>query len=278
MELVFLSVLLGLGAIIGLSGGDDGGDDASTTPPPANAGPDNIIGTSGDDRIEAGAGDDTVDGGAGNDTIFLGIGSDTANGGPGNDTIFGSGGADNVTGGPGDDQVFLEDGTDESTPSDIGGIPQDGGNDIIRGGGGNDILSDRYGTNELYGDEGADTLRAVDAFGDGTPDQLFGGFGVDLLIGDDGDTMSGGAREDDFIGVFDEAGDGAVTITDFDRNTETLTLQFATGTFPTFTDGDITADLVTSPGNILISVGGNVVAVLQGQTVFNPASVSVQMI
>ncbi|NNF71611.1 MAG: hypothetical protein HKN02_05395 [Rhodobacteraceae bacterium] len=283
MELILLTALLGTAALIGLiGGGSDDGDAAADSP--SNSGPDVINGTDGDDRIEAGAGDDIVNGGAGNDTIFLGIGSDTANGGPGEDRIFGNNGADTVTGGPGDDQIFLEGGNDESTPSDIGGIPQDGGNDIIRGGTENDIISDRYGANELYGEEGADTLRAVDFPGDDTPDLLFGGFGADLLIGDDGDIMEGGAREDDFVAVFDESGDSAVTITDLDRLTETLTFQFERSVYapnpgdPDITTADITPDFTTSPGDIILRLDGTPVAVLEGQTVYLDSSIIVQMI
>ncbi|MEO0734620.1 MAG: hypothetical protein AAFZ52_17420, partial [Bacteroidota bacterium] len=51
------------------------------------------------------------------------------------------------------------------------------------GGGGNDQLLDRFGMNELFGEEGADTINAVDNTGDNTPDELFGGFGMDTLIG-----------------------------------------------------------------------------------------------
>lgn len=274
MELILLTALLGVGLIAGLAGG--GGDDGGGGGP--LSGPDVIDGTDGDDRIESGAGDDVVTGGLGNDTIFLGIGADIANGNEGDDTIWGGGGPDRVTGGPDDDRIFLEGGDDESTASDIGGIPQDGGNDLIRGGEGNDVISDRYGSNELYGEEGADTLFAVDADGDDTPDLLSGGFGRDTLIGDDGDTMTGGEREDTFEAVFNEVGDGSVTITDFDRSTETLTFEFDSSVFPTYTVTDIMPDFTTSPGDLILTIDGNTVAVLEGVTVYDPAAFAVTMV
>ncbi|MEL6643028.1 MAG: hypothetical protein AAFQ79_03775 [Pseudomonadota bacterium] len=275
MELILLSALLGLGLVIGLVGGDDDGDDS---PPPANAGNDVITGTADADRIEAGAGDDIVNALGGNDQLFLGIGSDTANAGEGEDTVFGGGGADNVQGGPGDDRIFLEDGPDQSIGVDLAGIPQDGGNDLIRGGGGNDQLLDRFGMNELFGEEGADTINAVDNTGDNTPDELFGGFGMDTLIGDDGDELTGGERDDTFFGRFDETGEDPITITDYIDATETLTLEFDSATFTTpLSNADLSFNTLTGPDRVEVLVDGTVYAVLEGLTT-TPTNVNVAMI
>lgn len=71
-------------------------------------------------------------------------------------------------------------------------------------------------------DRVATAVRSGDVT-DSSPDDLEGGDGSDLLLGDDGDTLAGGAGADDF-GVLHFAGDRQVTIEDFDPSTETLTL------------------------------------------------------
>ncbi|MFN3217342.1 MAG: hypothetical protein ACE367_12675 [Acidimicrobiales bacterium] len=88
-----------------------------------NAGPNDIVGTSGndlirgfggdddlygregDDRIRGGAGRDDIYGEDGNDRLFGGPGNDDIEGGPGNDRIFGGSGEDDLYGGPGNDRI-----------------------------------------------------------------------------------------------------------------------------------------------------------------------------
>lgn len=84
---------------------------------------DDLIGTSGDDIIDALAGDDTLKGLGGNDNL---LGNDD------NDKLIGNGGNDTLTGGAGNDHLLAGSGND----SLIGGT----GNDKLLGGNGDDIL------------------------------------------------------------------------------------------------------------------------------------------
>ena len=70
-------------------------------------GNDVIVGTSGDDLIDAGEGSDTIYGLGGNDALFGWNGNDIIDGGDGDDWIFGEGGTDTLTGGAGND-IFGE--------------------------------------------------------------------------------------------------------------------------------------------------------------------------
>jgi Ca2+-binding RTX toxin-like protein len=71
-----------------------------------------ILGTAGNDTINAGGGDDCVLGGGGNDTINGGAGNDVILGGPDNDNLRGWTGDDIVIGGPGTDTVRGDGGYD----------------------------------------------------------------------------------------------------------------------------------------------------------------------
>jgi Ca2+-binding RTX toxin-like protein len=69
----------------------------------------------------------------------------------------------------------------------------------------------------LHGDLGDDTLSAVRDEGgdDGDPraDTLFGGFGSDVLAGDNGDTLDGGAGRDSYE-VYNWNGAGDLVVID----------------------------------------------------------------
>jgi Ca2+-binding RTX toxin-like protein len=84
---------------------------------------DTIIGTDGDDIINAGGDDDFICGRGGNDII---------NAGDGDDTVFGGDGNDIMNGGPGDDLLRGEDGHD---------IINGDGNDDCSGGSDDDIVN-----------------------------------------------------------------------------------------------------------------------------------------
>lgn len=174
-------------------------------------------GTAGDDRITGTDGTDFVFGNAGEDKIFLGDGDDMGEISPeaqaamdaaqtpgefidayeasGFFGAVGGTGADYIDGGHGDDAI---------TGSQ--------GNDVLRGNLGADTLIDFEGSNKLFGGYGNDTLIATDY--DGDPDLLDGGGNDDYLLGNDGDTMTGGDGSDLF-GVYWQGDDDPVTVTDF---------------------------------------------------------------
>lgn len=101
------------------------------------------------------------------------------------------------------------------------------GNDVLRGNLGADYLEDTSGADSLYGGYGNDDLVALDLYGSGAPDLLDGGANDDALLGDNGDTMTGGDGADQFS-VYWQPGDAPVTLTDFgaapEGTDETLTI------------------------------------------------------
>lgn len=232
-------------------------------------GPDVFLGSAADDAVNALEGDDDVDGGEGDDLLMLGAGNDTGLGGPGDDELQGEDGDDFLIGGPGDDRVFGGAGNDYTYLSSdtLGGEANDeGGNDLLRGGAGDDELFDGLGQNAVYGDLGSDIVDGRDLEDSGLPDFLFGGFGSDLVLGDNGDTMTGGAGRDTF-GILPYDGDEAVQITDFDQAAgEVLVIQIQAAA-----PGVLT--LFETSGDTEVRVDGVVIAVLQGATGLDPASI-----
>ena len=154
---------------------------------------------SGADTIYAGAGDDTVNAGAGDDIVFAGSGIDAVAGYEGDDIISGGEGADTLWGDyiasnpTGAQQTHTEFGATWSTQLQLD--PARHGRDIIDGGEGNDTL-----------------------YGGGQADELYGGAGDDIILGDDknigvqyagddyldggsgNDSLDGGAGSDELVG------------------------------------------------------------------------------
>jgi len=157
-------------------------------------GNDVISGRGGDDLIISGGGNDSIGGGSGNDNIFAGSGNDAVSGGDGDDRIFGGKGNDLIDGGAGNDL-----------------LSGDNGNDTILGGAGNDTAFGGKGNDFVGGGDGNDSL-----FGGRDNDTVDGGAGNDFISGDRGsDVLTGGAGSDTFY-FFSSGGDyGVDTITDF---------------------------------------------------------------
>lgn len=194
---------------------------------------DNMVGTAADDSITALEGNDYVAGLDGNDTILLGTGNDHGLGGTGNDHIYGAEGADVAEGGAGDD--------------------------LLRGGADNDILFDDEGADTLCGDLGQDLIDARDepAGVAGSSDILYGGYGYDTLIGDNGDTMSGGAWQDEF---YVTQGGGPAVITDWEDG-EQVTVTVPVG----LRDAAITTRDSEDGLDLELVYNDQVVAILSGQ-------------
>ncbi|MGF1503089.1 MAG: DUF4214 domain-containing protein [Paracoccaceae bacterium] len=147
----------------------DGFDTVGSQPPLATEGPEQILGSAFDDRID-------------------GLG--------GADRIFGQGGADLLVGGAAADQIDGGDGADTLA----GGA----GDDLLIGGDGGDLVSGGDGADELQGGAGADSL-----IGGAGEDRLFGGDGADLFIGQIGgsvDRVNDFTQGEDLLSVPAEAG------------------------------------------------------------------------
>ncbi len=238
MEFFLLPILALIGVALLLdTGGDD--DDEETV----GETPENDL-----NYLQFGPEDDLSEGTSDNDAMYLGVGDDFATGGLGNDKIFMGEGQD-ATVDLGKDGSFETEGME--------------GDDFIRGGEGRDILVDALGSNTIYGDTGYDRINAIDAEGDeGTPDTLYGGFGRDVLFGDNGDVMSGGAQEDRFTVLATDNMD-PVTITDFAEG-DTLLIREDAGGYQVIER--ITTVAAENGEDTQVLLDGEVILVLQGIT------------
>lgn len=278
MGALLLLSLLPMALVFGAFGGDDDEPEQTADEPEGErieAQPETpVTGTEGDDTIIGTDGDDIVSGAGGDDNIYLGAGNDGFNTDEelDLDALIDKALADDPVGAAEDLAEADFFGADGGAGDDYidGGAGNDGilggaGDDTLRGGLGKDLLVDVEGENELYGGYGSDLLMALDASGTDAPDLLDGGAQNDDLLGDDGDTMTGGAGLDNF-GIVWAPGDAAVTITDFgtgnidDENSEELTVQVGTWSqTQTFTLADTEAGAA-------LSIDGAVVTVLNGVT------------
>ncbi|WP_270732098.1 calcium-binding protein [Shimia sp. Alg240-R146] len=194
-----------------------------------------------------------IDGTTADDTLSGGDANDTINGGGGNDWILSGGGNDSVSGGADDDRIALGGGSDIYGGDGV----DESGNDTVRGGSGNDWLFDVTGADTLLGGLNEDTLiGAQSGVLDDEADLLGGGYGDDVILGDNGDTINGGEGVDTF-GIGFEFGQGfdAVTITDFESTTEALTLAVTGDIVPGSLEWSVSLDEAT--GIATIDIWGN---------------------
>ena len=119
-----------------------------------------IVGTDGDDTIDAGGGRDWVTAGGGDDTVRGGDDGDIIRGGSGDDELYGDGGNDVIRGDSGDDEIYGGSGNDT--------LLGDAGADTIDGGSGNDFIAGGAGNDTLTGGSGADTFVFGGSSGDDT--------------------------------------------------------------------------------------------------------------
>ena len=250
---------------------DDGGaPDINGTPED-----DVLQGTGQAEDINAGGGDDLVSGGGGDDDLDLGVGNDVALGEGGDDLILGGGGDDLVDGGAGNDTIWLGKGDDVI---DVGFLDEVGatdpaGDDRMSGGDGDDSIADWVGSDTLTGELGQDLIVSVDEMGtEDAGDVTSGGWGLDTLVADDGDTVSGGGSADEFHVYADEVSDAAVTVTDFDGAREQLILDLDVGAFGDLTDEDFTTETDPDTGDVSVLLDGQVVALLTNPAQFDPAT------
>ena len=217
-------------------------------------------GTEKDDELTGGVGIDVIDGKAGNDLI---------NGDKGDDNLLGGKGDDTVYGGEGNDVIKLGDGNDRSSAGGIGSLTHDEdlGDDTIYGGAGNDDITDASGKNMLDGGDGNDKLNAIDDR-TGQADTVMGGKGSDILMGDDGDTLTGSEGNDEFK-IYHEKDDTAVVIEDFDPTNEIIKLVATKADGTPYTSDDVTIETDKDAKVTTIFVDGQEAIKLKGVTSFS---------
>ncbi|MFK7835242.1 MAG: calcium-binding protein [Sulfitobacter sp.] len=236
LELIAIPTLLTVGFLWDYLSSEDDDDDFSDDPIQITL-EDDVVefhGTEAKEHVRANALDNILTGSDNNDLIGGLEGEDTISGEAGDDRLFGGDGSDSASGGVGDDKIFLADGDDFVLPDPA--TQSDAGNDFIRGGAGHDVIMDSVGSNTVHGDIGHDLLFSVDGLGlDGTidpsetnsPDSIHAGFGNDTLVGDAGDTLTGGAGEDRFVIATPSDTPGApAVVTDFDLRDDLLSVVF----------------------------------------------------
>ncbi len=200
----------------------------------AGEGNDTLYGGEGDDKLVGAGGSDILDGGTGANRMYGETGDDVFVGGAGADTFYGGDGLDTIdySNSAAGVQVDLTAGTlaggDAANDTLGGGLEPasieaivgsefddvlvgsdqavgDPGNQLY-GGGGNDSIDARDGDDIVDGGAGNDILS-----GGLGADQISGGDDRDLIYGDAGDTVDGGAGGDDFD-TLDLRGQGSVNV------------------------------------------------------------------
>ncbi len=245
-----------------------------------DAGNNNLVGTDGDDTINAGVGIDTVNGGAGNDLLIVDYSSNTYTGtNPGAglrtssilpnsdplsfDGVYSANRAGSfdlltfsnierfqITGTIADDMIATGAGND-TINGGVGNDTIDGGagNDILNGGAGNDTIDNNRGIDTIDGGEGIDTLVNSD-FSSSTESLAFVDTGVTHtpinLI--DGSSVS---NTEHFINLITGSGNDTINFT----QTQTINNNISTGSGDDTINAGVGIDTVNGgAGNDLLIV------------------------
>lgn len=165
-------------------------------------GPDTLVGTMKDDRIEALAGNDHLYGLNGPDTYRGGddrlsenleLGTPGAPAPPpgegytGKDVMYGEGGTDVLIGARSADTLYG--GPNNPDPSSTEALFGDTGDDTLKGGDGRDNLQGAGGRDRLLGGRGPGFLDAAFSETVGTPDVVDCGAGTDTAVANNNDTV-----------------------------------------------------------------------------------------
>lgn len=175
------------------------------------SGADRLFGRNGNDYLDGGSGSDLLNGGNGNDTLHGWTGNDVLYGEAGNDDLFGEAGNDRLHGGAGDDTLFGYAGKDKlygDAGSDRLWGDQDDSNvsaDVIMGGTGDDWVFYDYMKSirvDLDGQSGDDGRPGEGDTVGSDVENLYGGFGNDVLIGNaSSNYIHGGPGNDTIRGL-----------------------------------------------------------------------------
>ena len=212
---MFSAVTVNLLTGVGSGGAADGDIYVSIEAVGTHTGDDVVIGShdanqiwtgSGNDTLVGNGGNDMLDGGAGNDLLDGGAGADTLNGGDGKDILAPgvafavSGFQDVIDGGAGFDTVDFSGATQAVIVNLLNGTatsPANGSNFII-------VNATITAVENIQGGSGGDVLIGDDGenhlFGGAGDDYLSGGNGDDFLEGQDGDDAASGGEGDDVLG------------------------------------------------------------------------------
>ncbi|MES2665322.1 MAG: hypothetical protein V4712_04430 [Pseudomonadota bacterium] len=229
-----------------------GGDDLIA----GEQGRDTLNGDGGNDLLLGGLGDDVLSGGDGDDEMIGGIGNDDMEGGAGDDALVGSTGADTLSGGEGDDFLVGVDAQPgnfvtealATTAADVAEVLPGLFDGVVDGWRADRISNDIQSANT--------DLWPV------WPDEVNGDAGNDTLLGDRGDTLTGGEGVDDFVAVVGPDWSTPVAITDFAPATEVLQLFIEGGPNPATGVVSVLDRLDGLGADVLLD--GQVVAVLRG--------------
>ena len=173
--------------------------------------PGDVVGTEGDDVLNAPTGGGVVWGLGGNDTLRSSDGADTFQGGAGTDLVdySGAGAGINVdltdsgggTGNAAGDVFHDIEGLIGSAFADT--LCGDGTDNILFGGDGADRICGRGGNDTLDGGGGRDRLEGGDGhdvlYAGGDHDEVLGQDGNDSLYGEDGDDTISASSGDDYV-------------------------------------------------------------------------------
>lgn len=173
-----------------------------------------LIGDAGHDVLAGAVGDDSLSGGQGNDLLSGGAGDDTISGGNGDDLLVGSTGADQLYGGYGDD--FLDGAT--PTPNLTA---TEAFSDLREEF--SSAFNSRYGQDATDADFNRFMRDLASEAADYAPDMLDGGAGNDYVVGDNGDTLTGGV-DADYFELSWVSGNAPVHITDYSSSDQGITV------------------------------------------------------
>lgn len=235
-----------------------------------------LSGQDGNDLLEGGPGGDVLSGGRDQDVLLgqedgdllLGnAGSDLLDGGRGADLLVDYSGSDTLVGDIGNDTLVAIDLSDKITRADVwpeaAGAPDSAGFEAE--------LAARFATvlTPVQIAQVSTDLQGGDVAPD-APDTLDGGGGNDVLLGDDGDIMTGGRGADQFVVYTDPAAaltNDPVRITDLDPRTDRLSISVeddGQGALTFALDPFGTGTAISYNGDLIAVIADRMPATLQG--------------